>query len=70
MEQENHGTSSGRVLLERVLAHRSKFLQFLTSRVEDRGTAEDILQTAYVKEMERGSKFGTKRAPWRGSTES
>lgn len=44
-------------MFERVMAHRSKFLQFLTSRVEDRATAEDILQTAYVKALERGSEI-------------
>jgi RNA polymerase sigma factor (sigma-70 family) len=41
--------------LSRILAHRQKFLGFLTARVEDAATAEDILQAAYVKAMEHGS---------------
>lgn len=44
-------------LLERVTAQREKFLSFLTARVEDRATAEDILQAAYLKTIERGSEI-------------
>jgi RNA polymerase sigma-70 factor (ECF subfamily) len=41
--------------LERIAAHQSKFLSFLTARVEDRAAAEDILQSAYLKAVEHGS---------------
>jgi len=44
-------------LLEKVTAQRAKFLRFLSSRVEDRATAEDILQAAYLKAIERGSEI-------------
>lgn len=40
--------------LDRLLAHREKFLAFLSSRVGD-AAAEDILQTAYLKALEHGS---------------
>jgi len=46
---------SGRV--ERIAAHQSKFLSFLSARVEDRAAAEDILQSAYVKAVEHGSEI-------------
>jgi len=40
------------------LAERhSRFLQFLRARVGDPATAEDILQAAYVKAMERGAQL-------------
>ncbi len=38
--------------LDRILAHRSRFLRFLQGRVEDPATAEDILQSAYVRALE------------------
>jgi|SRR5580658_372149 RNA polymerase sigma factor (sigma-70 family) len=41
--------------LERIAAHQSKFLGFLSARVEDRAAAEDILQSAYLKAVEHGS---------------
>jgi DNA-directed RNA polymerase specialized sigma24 family protein len=41
--------------LERIAAHQSKFLNFLTARVEDRSAAEDILQAANLKAAEHGS---------------
>lgn len=40
-------------LFERINAHRAKFLGFLTARVEDMETAEDLLQSAYLKAIER-----------------
>ena len=43
--------------LSRILAHRAKFLSFLAARVENNATAEDILQSAYIKAMERGSEI-------------
>lgn len=42
-------------LLDRVTAQRDRFLRFLALRVEDAATAEDILQGAYLKAVERGS---------------
>jgi RNA polymerase sigma factor (sigma-70 family) len=44
-------------LIERVTAQRENFLRFLSSRVEDEATAEDILQGAYLKAVERGSEI-------------
>lgn len=44
-------------LIQRVTAQREKFLGFVASRVEDRATAEDILQSAYLKAVERGSEI-------------
>lgn len=41
------------VLLER----RAEFLRFLSSRVNDRAMAEDILHSAYLKAMERGNQL-------------
>jgi RNA polymerase sigma factor (sigma-70 family) len=38
-------------------AQHSRFLQFLRARVGDPATAEDILQTAYVKSLERGAQL-------------
>ena len=43
--------------VERIATHQSKFLSFLTARVEDRAVAEDILQSAYLKAMEHGSEI-------------
>jgi len=40
--------------LERLLARRSEFLGFLEKRVGSRAAAEDILQAAFVKGLERG----------------
>jgi RNA polymerase sigma factor (sigma-70 family) len=38
-------------------ARHSRFLQFLHARVGDPATAEDILQAAYVKAIERGAQL-------------
>jgi RNA polymerase sigma-70 factor, ECF subfamily len=43
--------------VERITAHQSKFLSFLSARVEDRAAAEDILQAAYLKAVEHGSEI-------------
>src|SRR5258708_3503256 len=43
--------------MERIAAHQSKFLSFLSARVEDRAAAEDILQSAYLKAVEHGSEI-------------
>jgi RNA polymerase sigma-70 factor (ECF subfamily) len=57
MELKAPATIRDAETLERVIAHRDKFLRFLTSRVEDAATAEDILQAAYVKALEHGSEI-------------
>jgi len=55
LKTDKVATDSGRV--ERMAAHQSRFLSFLSARVEDRATAEDILQTAYLKAVEHGSEI-------------
>ena len=44
-------------LVEKMTRQRERFLRFLSARVEDRATAEDILQAAYLKALERGSEI-------------
>jgi RNA polymerase sigma factor (sigma-70 family) len=39
--------------LEDLLARRSRFLAFVARRVDDRALAEDILQAAYIRALER-----------------
>lgn len=39
----------------RLIASRDKFLSFLTARLRDKAAAEDVLQAAYIKALERGS---------------
>ncbi len=56
-DEVKFGTADGSDRVELITAHRSKFLNFLSARVEDRAAAEDILQSAYVKAMEHGSKI-------------
>jgi RNA polymerase sigma factor (sigma-70 family) len=41
-------------VVERLVAGHRQFLAFLQSRVRDRATAEDILQAAYVRGLEKG----------------
>jgi len=43
--------------IDRIMAHHTKFLSFLASRVEDKTAAEDILQAAYIKAIEHGSEI-------------
>jgi RNA polymerase sigma factor (sigma-70 family) len=43
--------------MSRIIAQRTRFLSFLVARVEDAATAEDILQSAYVKAVEHGSEI-------------
>jgi RNA polymerase sigma-70 factor (ECF subfamily) len=43
--------------LERIFAHQNKFLGFLRARVKDAATAQDILQSAYLKAMEHGAEI-------------
>ncbi len=44
-------------LLNELLEHRAKFLAFLTARVSDPAAAEDILQTAYTRSLEKGGQI-------------
>jgi len=55
----NAGHSSDRenVLLSRLLAHRAEFLGFLCARVGDASEAEDILQTAYTRALEKAEQI-------------
>jgi len=39
--------------LERLLAHRDRFLNFVRKRVDSPETAEDILQAAFLRSLER-----------------
>jgi RNA polymerase sigma factor (sigma-70 family) len=48
-------TEMNRESLVRLTEMHAKFLQFLRGRVGDAATAEDILQTAYVKAMQHGA---------------
>ena len=44
-------------LLPQLLEHRKEFLDFLTRRVGDSASAEDILQTAYTRALEKGEQI-------------
>lgn len=55
MKTHNGEKIDGTDVLGRITAHRAKFLSFLTARVHDPETAEDILQSAYVKAVEHGA---------------
>jgi RNA polymerase sigma-70 factor (ECF subfamily) len=44
-------------ILNQIMAQRARFLRFLQGRVEDLATAEDILQSAYLRALERGGKI-------------
>lgn len=44
-------------VVERMMVHREKFLGFLRARVRDAATAEDILQSAYIKAIEHGDQI-------------
>jgi RNA polymerase sigma factor (sigma-70 family) len=41
--------------IDDLVLQRSRFLQFLKGRVENPSTAEDILQSAYIRAMEKSS---------------
>lgn len=55
MKVPQHGASVSRTegSLTQLLADRQQFLQFLTRRVNDPAAAEDILQAAYVRALEK-----------------
>ena len=42
-----------RAVLDQLLARRDEFLKFIEKRVESRATAEDILQSAFVRGIEK-----------------
>jgi RNA polymerase sigma-70 factor (ECF subfamily) len=42
-------------IVERLLGRRDEFLRFVEARVDSRGTAEDILQSAFLRGMEKES---------------
>ncbi len=44
-------------VLDRLLEHREKFLGFLERRVESREAAEDILQNAFVRGLEKAGEL-------------
>jgi RNA polymerase sigma-70 factor (ECF subfamily) len=48
-------TSLTPAAIQRLVDHHRQFLAFLQARVESRATAEDILQSAFVKGLERGA---------------
>jgi hypothetical protein len=52
----------------RIAAHQSKFLSFLSARVEDRAAVEDILQSAYLKAVEHGSDIPLVQVAQEGGT--
>ncbi len=53
-EQESSHSLSPAAIQRLVDSHR-QFLAFLEARVESRAVAEDILQTAFVRGLERGA---------------
>src|SRR5678816_679713 len=52
-EQESHSLSPAAI--QRLVDSHRQFLNFLEARVESRATAEDILQSAFVRGLERGA---------------
>jgi len=48
-------TTTSNAKLEDLLTRRSRFLAFVARRVDDRALAEDILQAAYMRAIERTS---------------
>jgi RNA polymerase sigma factor (sigma-70 family) len=53
----HHDDPRGSAVLGRITAHHSEFLRFIAARVGEPAAAEDILQSAYVKALERGSQL-------------
>jgi RNA polymerase sigma-70 factor (ECF subfamily) len=52
---EKRPPPGGSEVIERLVASHREFLGFLEARVRDRAVAEEILQAAFVKSLERGS---------------
>jgi RNA polymerase sigma factor (sigma-70 family) len=57
MQGLSQDQSANRQFVDQVTARRERFLRFLSSRVGDRTTAEDILQAAYLKAIERSGEI-------------
>lgn len=55
--RENNSERISGEALARLLADRKQFLSFLEKRVESRETAEDLLQAAFVRGIERGGQL-------------
>lgn len=56
--------------LDTLVGHHRRFLDFLERRVGSRAVAEELLQAAFVKGLERGGTSVTGRARSPGSTAS
>lgn len=56
MSPEPQSTASPPETINRLVQSHRQFLTFLERRVESRAVAEDILQSAFVKGLERGGK--------------
>lgn len=50
---EEPGLPAGREVVDRLVSNHREFLSFVQARVRDRTTAEDILQAAFVRSMEK-----------------
>ena len=57
---------SGREVVDRLVQNHREFLHFLQARVRDRATAEDILQAAFVRSMEKADAIRDSESvvPW------
>jgi RNA polymerase sigma-70 factor (ECF subfamily) len=54
-EDQQQSNTLASEALERLLARRDEFLRFVEKRVDSRTTAEDILQSAFVRGIEKES---------------
>jgi RNA polymerase sigma-70 factor (ECF subfamily) len=54
-ESQSHGIASD--ALQSLLSRRNEFLRFVEKRVGSRAVAEDILQSAFVRGIERGGEL-------------
>ena len=54
-EQEPSSSSLSPAAIQRLVDSHRQFLAFLQARVESRAVAEDILQSAFVRGLERGA---------------
>ena len=56
--EDHHSKSLSSEAIERLLHSRQQLLNFLARRVESKADAEDILQAAFVRGIERGGSLG------------
>lgn len=54
-KHQHESTAAASKVLERLLARRNEFLRFVESRVDSLAIAEDILQSAFVRGIEKES---------------